>query len=124
MQIDEIVSGGARGVDALGERYARENNIDLAIFPANWKEFGKSAGYRRNQQMADYADALIALHLNNSKGTSHMIAEAERKNLKIFVVEMHSQSNQFGGSEIRKTNCDQSSSNGKEENMGMQMPLW
>ena len=80
--ITEVVSGGAKGVDALGEKWAAENNIPVKIFKANWDEFGKSAGYKRNLEMADYAEALIAIRLNNSKGTTHMINIGMEKGLK------------------------------------------
>jgi len=82
-EITEIVSGGARGVDALGERLAKELDIPLKLFPAEWEEYGKSAGYRRNAQMAEYADALLALWDGYSKGTSHMINLAEKHDLKV-----------------------------------------
>jgi hypothetical protein len=59
--INEIVSGTARGVDRLGERYAKEHGIKITKFPANWNKYGKRAGYLRNEQMAKYADVLIAI---------------------------------------------------------------
>ena len=68
-----IISGGARGVDKLGERYAKENNIALEIFPANWESYGKAAGFLRNKEMGDYADGLIAFWDGRSRGTQHMI---------------------------------------------------
>lgn len=68
-----IVSGGARGADALGERFAKEFNIPVEVFPANWNLHGKAAGMIRNRQMAEYADHLIAFRKNESKGTTHMI---------------------------------------------------
>lgn len=81
----EIVSGGARGADSLGERYAHENNLQLKIFPANWN-LGKHAGFLRNKEMADYADALIAFWDGKSKGTKMMIELAKSQNLKVKVV--------------------------------------
>ena|SRR3990170_1629361 len=87
-EITEIVSGGARGADSLGEKYAKENNIPMKIFPAEWDKHGKAAGYIRNEQMAEYvgeAGQLIALHLNESRGTAHMISLAKKNGLKIFV---------------------------------------
>ena len=71
--ISEVVSGNARGVDKLGERYATENNIDLKIFPADWDRYGKRAGYIRNSEMGEYADGLIAIWDGKSKGTKYMI---------------------------------------------------
>ena len=71
--ITEVVSGTARGVDQLGERFALENNIPIVKFPAKWQEQGRAAGYIRNSKMAEYADQLLALWDGESKGTKHMI---------------------------------------------------
>lgn len=69
----EVVSGCARGADTLGERWANENKIPVKRFPADWKTYGKRAGYIRNRQMGEYADNLIAFWDGQSKGTEHMI---------------------------------------------------
>ena len=82
----EIVSGKARGADSLGERYAKERGYQVKEFPAQWDKFGKSAGYKRNAEMADYADALIAFWDNQSTGTNHMINLAKEKKIKVKVV--------------------------------------
>ena len=82
----EIVSGTANGADILGEKYASDNNFPIKKFPADWEKLGRSAGYKRNAQMAEYADALIAFWNGTSKGTKHMIDLAESKNLKVRVV--------------------------------------
>ena len=82
----QIVSGGARGADSLGERYAKEHNLPLKIFPANWDLYGRSAGYRRNEQMAEYADALVAFWDGESHGTKHMIETAQAMGLPLRVV--------------------------------------
>lgn len=81
-----IVSGGARGADKAGEMYANEEKFDLEIFPADWKKFGKSAGFRRNEQMANVADAVIAFWDGKSNGTKHMIETAEKNNLDLRVI--------------------------------------
>jgi hypothetical protein len=86
--ITEIVSGGARGVDTLGEHYAHNNNIPLTIIKAEWDKYGRSAGYKRNVQMADYADALIALWDGESRGTRHMITIAKVRDLKTFITKL------------------------------------
>ena len=85
----EVVSGRANGADKLGERYASERGYKVKLFPANWGEgasYKKSAGYIRNKQMAEYADALIAFWDGKSKGTKHMIDLANQNNLKVRVV--------------------------------------
>lgn len=85
--ITEVVCGGARGVDDLGRKWAHNGNNGIAVklFPAKWDDFGKSAGYRRNVEMAEYADALIALWDGSSKGTKHMIDIAKKKGLNVYV---------------------------------------
>jgi hypothetical protein len=82
-----IVSGHARGADTLGEKYAQDEGFDLEIYPAQWDKFGKRAGYRRNEQMAKVADALIAFWDGSSIGTKHMIDIMNEKNLSVRVVE-------------------------------------
>ena len=82
----EIVSGQAKGADSLGERYARERSYAVRLFPAEWDKYGKSAGYKRNAQMAEYADALIAFRNGQSRGTQHMINLAKEKNLLVKVI--------------------------------------
>lgn len=77
----EIVSGTARGADKLGEQYALSSGFKLTRFPADWNTHGKQAGFLRNTQMAEYADALISFQLNGSRGTAHMIKEAKRLRL-------------------------------------------
>ena len=81
----EIVSGGANGADILGEQYAREQGYRLKQFPADWTHKGKAAGYIRNQEMANYADALIAFWDGFSKGTHHMIETAKQCKLNVRV---------------------------------------
>jgi ABC-type enterochelin transport system substrate-binding protein len=82
----EVVSGTSSGADTLGERYAQEKGYKIEKFPAQWDLYGKSAGYKRNQQMAEYADGLIAFWDGKSKGTKHMIDIATNKGLKVRVV--------------------------------------
>lgn len=84
--ITEIVSGCARGADLLGEKFALEYNIPIKKFPAEWDKYGKSAGYRRNEQMAMYADALVAFWDGKSRGTKHMIDFAKQLGLKVSVI--------------------------------------
>lgn len=81
-----IVSGHAKGADALGERYAQERGLQCDAHPADWDKFGKSAGFRRNAEMAEVADALIAFWNGQSRGTAHMISFAKSKGLKVAVV--------------------------------------
>ena len=85
-EITEVVSGTAEGVDRIGEQWAEEHCVAVQRFPADWKLHGKSAGYKRNEEMAEYADALLAIWDEESKGTKHMIDIAEREGLEVAVV--------------------------------------
>jgi len=84
-EITEVVSGTARGVDRLGEQIAHELNIPVKRFPANWEKYGRRAGFLRNQEMAHYADALIAVWDGVSRGTKHMIEYARSCGLQVYV---------------------------------------
>jgi hypothetical protein len=81
-----IISGGAKGADSLGEKYAKERGYTLEIFPAKWDEHGKKAGIMRNVEMADNANSLIAFWDGNSRGTKHMVETATNKGLSVRVI--------------------------------------
>lgn len=83
--ITVVISGTARGADRMGENWAKRKGIPIDSKPADWDKHGKSAGYKRNQEMAESADALIAVWDGVSRGTSHMIDIAKKKKLRIFV---------------------------------------
>lgn len=101
-QITEIVSGGATGIDRLGEKWGKDNGKKVTVFKAKWKEievegakvvegkYGKYnalAGFWRNQDMAEYAGrdgGLIAIDLGTN-GTADMIQHGENYLLQVFV---------------------------------------
>ena len=105
-QIDEVISGDAKGIDTAAIEWAKLNDVDCVRMPANWPKWpNKSAGYKRNQKMAWYAKiveqlltlqgkeitdrykgGLIAIRKGNSKGTGHMIEIAKEIGLEIFVL--------------------------------------
>jgi hypothetical protein len=80
-----VVSGTAGGVDTLGERWAQEQGIPVFRTPANWDKYGKRAGYLRNVEMAQGADALVAIWDGVSKGTRHMIDIARKMGLRVYI---------------------------------------
>lgn len=69
----EIVSGGAKGADSLGEIYATNNLIKIKKFIPDWDKHGKAGGHIRNRQMGDYATNLVAFWNDKSKGTKGMV---------------------------------------------------
>lgn len=82
----EVVSGACwAGVDALGEKIAREASIPVKRFPADWSAHGRAAGPLRNAAMAEYADALVAVWDGRSRGTANMIEEARKRGLAVHV---------------------------------------
>lgn len=90
---DEIVSGGARGVDRAGEHWALDHSVKLVRFVPDWATHGKKAGPLRNVQMARYAAGvpgdrgeLLAIWDGVSPGTDHMIRTATQFRLTPFVL--------------------------------------
>ncbi len=101
-KITEVVSGAATGADTLGEKWAAEHAIPFKQFPARWnaltqpgavvktnnwgKEYNANAGFYRNEEMAKYAEACIAVQdVGDTPGTAHMIKTAEAASLKVYV---------------------------------------
>lgn len=85
----EVISGTCNGVDILGERWAKENDIPIVCFPADWEKYGRSAGMIRNIEMAKYADALIAVWDGVSPGTENMVKLAVKHKLLYYVHNMN-----------------------------------
>ncbi|KKL44497.1 hypothetical protein LCGC14_2365110, partial [marine sediment metagenome] len=101
IQITEVVSGCAGGVDTLGEQWALANGVKVEAFPALWdnltvpnalirtnkygKEYNARAGFQRNDSMAQYGDVLIAIWDGKSRGTRDMIKNAKSRNLAVYV---------------------------------------
>ncbi len=80
-----ILSGCASGADAIGERYAEENGLEVEKHPADWEKYGRSAGPRRNKQMAEICDYVICFWDGESRGTKSMIDFAKRCNKPVNV---------------------------------------
>jgi ribA/ribD-fused uncharacterized protein len=85
-EITEVVSGTANGADKLGEQYVYQRDLMCKKFPADWDRYGKRAGMMRNQKMAGYANALIALWDMKSAGPANMIGLAEEMGLKVVIM--------------------------------------
>lgn len=84
--IECIISGDAKGADTYGCIYARDNNISIRHFPADWQKYGASAGYIRNHEMGDYADELIAFWDGTSPGTKDMIDYMNKLGKKVTII--------------------------------------
>lgn len=89
-EITAVLCGCARGADQYGATWAKSKGLPVIHYPAEWKVYGNAAGPIRNRAMAHVADALIAVRIGGpkSRGTSSMIWEAEKKGLRIFVLEL------------------------------------
>jgi hypothetical protein len=80
--IDEVVCGGAKGVDTIGKRWAEAMGIPVKMFNADWS-VGPGAGPIRNEQMAKDADALILVWDGSSRGSADMLRRAKAHGLRI-----------------------------------------
>lgn len=80
-----FLSGGCKGADMLGERYANENGFRIERYPADWQKYGKSAGPKRNLQMVKACDYVICFWDGKSHGTASLISFAKefKKPLKV-----------------------------------------
>ena len=83
--IEVIVSGGAKGADTLGERFADEFNIKKNIILPNWQKYGKSAGFKRNIEIINNCDIVFAFCMDNSTGTMDSVRKAEFKLIPVIL---------------------------------------
>lgn len=82
--ITEIISGNARGADQLSELWAKQNNVTLRVFPADWDRHGKRAGYLRNVKMLEEGDPDMVVAFPGGKGTRMMVAIAESADIPVL----------------------------------------
>ncbi len=92
--ITTVISGYAKGVDLLGERYAKENDLPVIIMKADWERYGFRAGFIRNEEMAlecaiDKDGICIVIWDGKSKGSLNMIKTAKKYNLELFVFDIN-----------------------------------
>ena len=82
--IDMIVSGGAKGADTLAERYALLHDIEILIFKPDYKLYSRGAPLKRNFQIVDASDIVLAFWDGKSRGTKHAIDYALSQNKQVF----------------------------------------
>lgn len=90
MEIDELVSGGARGIDRCVRRYAEERKIPLREFLPDYEHYGRGAPLRRNLEIIEYADAVVAFWDGSSRGTKFVIDACRERNkpIRIFKAQL------------------------------------
>lgn len=102
--ITEIVHGGQvsykkdgtkYGADYWGGEWAKEREVPVRVFKADWDKYGNSAGPVRNAEMANYlnpsADAAIVFWNGSSKGSKDMIIRLDRRKVKTHIIHFNTQ---------------------------------
>ena len=80
-----VVSGHAPGTDQMGEMWADEHMFDVELHPADWDTHGKAAGFRRNVEMVNVSQVLVAFWDGKSRGTKHTIDNAIKQGLEVHI---------------------------------------
>ena len=84
--VDEIVSGGAKGIDGCAASYARENGIKLTEFLPEYRRYGRAAPLKRNDALAEYADEAIAFWDGRSAGTKYTVNAFRKLGKRVEVI--------------------------------------
>ena len=86
-----IISGGASGIDATAEQWGKRNDTAVLRYAADWNRHGRAAGPKRNEAMAESADALILIWDGESKGSADMRRRAINHGLPMYevIVRLH-----------------------------------
>lgn len=83
--VDEIVSGGARGVDTAAREYAKAHGIKLTEFLPDYETYGRRAPLVRNLEIIDYADEVYAFWDRKSHGTKYVIQNCKLRGKRVTV---------------------------------------
>lgn len=81
-----IISGGAKGMDTVAERYADEHSIEKLIIKPQYEKYGRAAPLKRNEEMVDKADVVLAIWDGKSKGTDYTLKYAQKKSKRIIQI--------------------------------------
>lgn len=84
--VDVILSGGAKGIDALAEEYADKKRLSKIIIRPKYELYGKGAPLKRNEELVKMADRILVIWDGKSKGTEHTIKLAEKLNKEIKII--------------------------------------
>ena len=84
--VDEIVSGGARGIDSLARAFAESAGIKLTEFLPQYQSYGRAAPLVRNRQIADYADAALVFWDGSSRGTKYTVEIFEELGKRVTLI--------------------------------------
>lgn len=82
----EIVSGGAKGIDSDAKEYALQNKITLTEFLPDYQRYGRGAPLKRNIQIIEYADMVLAVWDGKSRGTKFVIDHCQKKNIPLQII--------------------------------------
>ena len=87
-----IISGGAKGIDTLAERYADEHGISKLILRPQYEKYGRAAPLKRNEQMVDLCDSVLVIWDGQSKGSQYTISYAKKakKEIQVILFDTHS----------------------------------
>ena len=69
----EVISGGARGIDAMAERYAAENGLVCTVIKPDYRSYERAAPLIRNSSIVAKADFVLILWDGASRGSLNVI---------------------------------------------------
>ena len=82
-----IIEGEARGADTFARLAAEKFGLEVEMYPAQWDKLGRSAGYRRNEEMLSMGRPDVVVYfaddLEKSFGTAHMVRIARTAKVRI-----------------------------------------
>jgi len=81
-----IISGGGSGINAIAEDYADRHRISKLVLRPDYKKYGTVAPLKRNDEMVDLADSVIAVWDGVSKGTKDTIDRAKERKKSLTVI--------------------------------------
>ena len=93
-ETDEIVAGGAKGIDTCADEYAQSHGLKLKVFKPEYDRYGKGAPLKRNISIIEYADQVLAFWDGKSHGTKYVIDECKKRGIPVQVFLFDSTKNQ------------------------------
>lgn len=84
--IAAVIHGGSNGADTLAGQWARMRGVHAEVFPANWAQYGRTAGPRRNSEMLERGKPEMAIAFPGGTGTIDMVRKLKKAGVRVIEV--------------------------------------
>lgn len=81
-----VVSGGAKGVETLAEKYADEKGYNKIILKPDREKYGRAAGIKQDEEIINLADEVVSFWNKMPERGEHYMELARKKAIPVTIM--------------------------------------